>query len=72
MEVKSTDLISLFEKSLSDIADQQLDEIGIVVQVGDASCKIHGLTNVVYGELISFEAPLPGEMQRVIDALSQI
>lgn len=55
MEIKNTDLISLFEKSLSDIADQKLDEIGIVIQVGDASCKIHGLTNVVYGELISFE-----------------
>lgn len=55
MEIKSTDLISLFEKSLSDIADQKLDEIGIVIQVSDASCKIHGLTNVVYGELISFE-----------------
>lgn len=55
MEIKSTDLISLFEKSLTDIADQKLEEIGIVIQVGDASCKIHGLTNAVYGELISFE-----------------
>ena len=55
MEIKSTDLISLFEKSLADIADHNLSEIGIVVQVGDSSCKIHGLTNAVYGELLDFE-----------------
>jgi len=55
MEIKSTDLISLFEKSLTDIAEQKLEEIGFVVQVGDFSCRIHGLTNVIYGELIEFE-----------------
>ncbi|HVX00004.1 MAG TPA: F0F1 ATP synthase subunit alpha [Candidatus Babeliaceae bacterium] len=55
MEIKSTDLISLFEKSLSDIADHKLDEIGFVVQVGDSSCRIHGLKNAVFGELIDFE-----------------
>lgn len=55
MDIKNTDLVSLFEKSLTDIASQKLDEIGFVIQVGDFSCKIHGLTNVVYGELIAFE-----------------
>lgn len=55
MEIKSTDLVSLFEKSLADIAEHDLREIGFVVQVGDFSCKIHGLTNAVYGELIEFE-----------------
>lgn len=55
MDIKNTDLVSLFEKSLNDIASQKLEEIGFVIQVGDFSCKIHGLTNVVYGELIKFE-----------------
>jgi F-type H+/Na+-transporting ATPase subunit alpha len=55
MMTKSTDLISLFEKSLAGIAEQKLEEVGFVVQVGDSSCKIHGLTNAVYGELIEFE-----------------
>lgn len=55
MEIKSTDLISLFEKALTPVGDQKLEEIGIVVQVGDFSCRIHGLTNVIYGELITFE-----------------
>jgi F-type H+/Na+-transporting ATPase subunit alpha len=55
MEIKSTDLISLFEKSLSNIPEPRLDEIGFVVQVGDTFCKIHGLRNAVYGELVEFE-----------------
>lgn len=55
MEIKSTDLISLFEKSLSGKPDADLKEIGFVVQVGDNFCKIHGLTNAVFGELVQFE-----------------
>lgn len=55
MDIKSTDLISLFEKSLADVANHHLEEIGFVIQVGDLSCRIHGLSNVVYGELIEFE-----------------
>ena len=34
---------------------EKLEEIGIVIQVGDGICKVHGLTNAVYGELIEFE-----------------
>ena len=55
MDTKSTDLVSLLEKSLSDIKQEKLEEIGIVVQVGDFVCKVHGLENAVYGELIEFE-----------------
>jgi len=54
MEIKSTDLVSLFEKSLKG-ADQPLEEIGIVIQVGDFNCKVHGLTHAVFGELLDFE-----------------
>lgn len=55
MQVKSSDLVSLFEKSLGELAQQKLDEIGIVIQVGDNICRVHGLINAVYGELIEFE-----------------
>jgi F-type H+/Na+-transporting ATPase subunit alpha len=55
MAVKSTDLISLFEKALANIPEQNLDEIGFVVQVGDTFCKIHGLNRAVLGELVKFE-----------------
>src|SRR3989304_8627257 len=55
MEIKSTDLVSLFEHSLNDLPEQKLEEIGIVVQVGDGICRVHGLSNAVYHELIEFE-----------------
>lgn len=55
MEIKSTDLVSLFEKSLQGLAQEQLQETGVVIQVGDGICRVYGLTNAVYGELIEFE-----------------
>jgi F-type H+-transporting ATPase subunit alpha len=59
MNIKSTDLASLFKKSLEasdeQEAEQKLEEIGIVIQAGDSRCKIHGLANATFGELIEFE-----------------
>ena len=55
MEIKSTDLVSLFEKSLSGLPQEKLDETGVVVQVGDNICKVYGLANAAYNELIDFE-----------------
>ena len=55
MKIKSSDLVSLFEKSLVGVPQDKLDEIGIVVQIGDGICQVYGLTNAVYGELIEFD-----------------
>ena len=55
MDIKSTDLVSLLERSLKDVPEEQLDQSGIVIQVGDNICRVYGLTNAVYGELIEFE-----------------
>jgi len=55
MDIKSTDLVSLLERALKEAPEEKLEEVGIVVQVGDGMCKVHGLTNAVYGELIGFE-----------------
>lgn len=58
MDIKSTDLVSLFEQALQEgeeAPERDLEEIGIVIQVGDSRCKIHGLTRATYGELIQFE-----------------
>lgn len=56
MNLKSSDLISLFEESLKDITRERLQSSGIVVQVGDGICRVHGLIDAVYGELINFES----------------
>ncbi len=54
MEIKSTDLISLFEKVLEGQPNTNMQEIGIVIQVGDNICRIHGLMNATYGEVVDF------------------
>ena len=55
MEIKSTDLVSLLENSLKGLDHEKLEEVGIVIQVGDSICKVHGLDNASLGELIEFE-----------------
>lgn len=55
MNSKDLELVSLLQKELQDKPHQQLDEIGTVVQVGDGICKVYGLLDAVYGELVSFE-----------------
>lgn len=55
MEKNNIDLVSLFEQSLRDLSEEKLEEIGIVVQVGDGICRIHGLEKAVFHELIQFE-----------------
>ncbi len=54
MDVKNTDLISLFERALSGTHAESFDEIGKVIQVGDGICRVYGLSNVLYGELVHF------------------
>jgi F-type H+-transporting ATPase subunit alpha len=53
--MKNTDLVSLFERSLRDLPEEQLEEIGTVIRVGDNICTVYGLSNAMLGELISFE-----------------
>ena len=53
--MKNTDLISLFERSLRDLPEEHLEEIGTVIRVGDNICTVYGLSNAMLGELINFE-----------------
>ncbi len=55
MNMKSNDLISLFEQVLQGAPQPNLDEIGIVMQIGDNICRVHGLRNAIYAEVIEFE-----------------
>ncbi len=55
MDIKSADILSFFEESLSK-DNAEFAEIGKVVQVGDAHCTAYGLKNAVYGELVEFES----------------
>ncbi len=69
---KNIDLVSLFEESLRDLPQQELEEVGIVVQVGDNICKVHGLTHAVYHELIRFEGGNEGIVMQLDEDLVSI
>ena len=55
MKSNDVDLISLLEKDLSEKSNKNLDEIGVVIQVGDGICKVYGLINALFGEIVKFE-----------------
>ncbi len=55
MNSKDIDLVSLLEKELENKPHKKLDEIGVVVQVGDGICKVYGLIHAIYGEIVHFE-----------------
>jgi F-type H+/Na+-transporting ATPase subunit alpha len=54
MTQREMDVVSLLEDSLRE-APEHLEEIGTVIKIGDNVCKIYGLTDAVFGELIEFE-----------------
>src|SRR3990167_10506576 len=60
MDIKYTDIVSLFENALAQKPQKELDEVGIVLQVGDNICRVHGLKNALYGEVINFEGGSKG------------
>lgn len=55
MKIKHTDIVSLFEDALAQKPQKELDEVGIVLQVGDNICRAHGLKNALYNEVVHFE-----------------
>ena len=60
MMEKETDILSLLEQSLRPEAQEKFEEIGTVIKVGDGICRVYGLTNAVFGELIAFESGAQG------------
>lgn len=56
MTEKNTDLVSLLEKALSQQPQDYPQEVGTVIKVGDGICKIFGLNNAIFGEVIEFES----------------
>ena len=55
MDIKSADIVALFEQSFTTKAKPELAQVGRVLQVGDANCTVYCLNSVVYGELVDFE-----------------
>ncbi|MFH1831537.1 MAG: F0F1 ATP synthase subunit alpha [bacterium] len=55
IEKRDTDIVSILEQVLSEKPQENLDEIGTVIKVGDGICSIYGLKNASFSEFITFE-----------------
>src|SRR6187402_1388428 len=60
-EVKPAEVSAILREQLSGFkSEQELEEVGTVLQVGDGIARIYGLNNVQSGELIEFANGLRG------------
>lgn len=55
MKMHQEDLVVLLEQALKGHRDQQFEESGFVLHVGDGRCAVYGLRQVLYGELVTFD-----------------
>ena len=55
-EIKPSEISAIIRQQLSGFSDKtSLEEIGVVLEVGDGIARVYGLTNAQSGELIYFE-----------------
>lgn len=55
-EIKPAEISAILRKQLSGFTDEnQIEEIGTVIQVGDGIARVYGLNNAQSGELVEFE-----------------
>ena len=60
-EVKAAEVSAILKQQLTGFDNSvSLDEVGSVLQVGDGIARVYGLSNVQYGELVTFDSGLEG------------
>ena len=59
--IKPAEVSAILKQQLTNFeAKASLNEVGTVLQVGDGIARVYGLSNVQYGELVSFADGLEG------------
>jgi F-type H+-transporting ATPase subunit alpha len=60
-DIKSAEVSAIIKKQLENFEiNASLSEVGTVLEVGDGIARVFGLSNVQYGELVSFDNDLEG------------
>ncbi|MEL0202228.1 MAG: F0F1 ATP synthase subunit alpha, partial [Flavobacteriaceae bacterium] len=60
-EMKPAEVSAILKNQLAGLdSATTLDEVGTVLEVGDGSARVFGLTNAQYGELVTFENGMEG------------
>lgn len=60
-KIKAAEVSATLQQQLSNYQiGSSLDEVGTVLEIGDGIARVYGLSNVQYGELVSFDSGLEG------------
>jgi F-type H+-transporting ATPase subunit alpha len=60
-DINPAEITAILRQELSGFnSEAELEEVGTVLEIGDGTARIYGLTNIQYGELIEFENGLIG------------
>jgi len=61
MQIKPEEISSIIRSQIENYSKKDLiDEVGVVLQVSDGIARIHGLNNVMLGELLEFPGDVTG------------
>jgi F0F1-type ATP synthase alpha subunit len=60
------DIISILRANVKDFDFETAgEEVGTVISVGDGIATIHGLSSVMYGEIVIFDSGVKGKVQDI-------
>ncbi len=60
-DINPAEITAILRQELSGFnSEAELEEVGTILEIGDGTARIYGLTNIQYGELIEFENGLIG------------
>ncbi|MCL6572962.1 MAG: F0F1 ATP synthase subunit alpha [Bacillus sp. (in: Bacteria)] len=66
MSIKAEEISSLIKKQIENYqAEIQVSDIGTVISIGDGIARVHGLDNVMAGELVEFSNGVMGMSQNL-------
>ncbi len=66
MSIKAEEISSLIKKQIENYQSEiQQSEVGTVIQIGDGIARVHGLDNVMAGELVEFSNGVMGMAQNL-------
>ena len=65
-ELKSKDIISVLKTGIKDFEVRSgASETGFIIRLGDGIARVHGMSGVMYGELVEFETGVRGIVQNI-------
>src|SRR5690625_2274379 len=66
MSIKAEEISALIKQQIEDFdSDIEVSDVGTVIEVGDGIARVHGLDDVMAGELVEFSNGVMGMAQNL-------